>query len=55
MKEMLEKYSDRSETYDTIAYRSTSSMSESLIRVYLRSNMILLLADNAELIRTDKM
>jgi len=55
MKGMLKKYPDRSETYDTIAYRSTSSMTESLIRVYLRSNIILLLADNTGLIRTDKM
>lgn len=42
-------------TYDTVTYKSTSSMNESLLRVYIRSTIILLLADNIELIRTDKM
>jgi hypothetical protein len=54
MKQMLEIYSDRSETHDTVGYRSTSSVNEPLLTVYLRLNTILLLADNTELIRTDK-
>jgi hypothetical protein len=53
-KEMLEIYPDRSENHDTVAYRSASSVNESLLTVYLRLNIILLLADSTELIGTDK-
>jgi hypothetical protein len=54
MKQMLEVYLDRSGTHDTVAYRSTPSVNEPLLTVYLKLNIILLLADNTELIRTDK-
>lgn len=54
MKQVLEIYPYRSETHQTVAYRSNSSVNEPLLTVYLRLNIILLHTDNTELIRNDK-